>query len=1411
VPRRPRLRPDLLGLASLAFALALLQRPGVATSDTKIDLHVDPERFLGAVTSLWAISGSLGHVQGGQYSGYLFPMGPFFAAGQWLGLAPWLVQRLWLGAVLAIAACGVAVLARALGGDRRPLLPLAAGAVALLNPYTVIIAGRTSITLLAFAGLPWLILAVHRGLRSPGRWWWPAAFALVLTAMGGGVNAAVIAFAALGPIAFALYEPAMGLARWPDARAFAWRTALCSALACGWWIAPLAAQALYGADFLRFTEQPGTIWTTTSASEALRLMGYWTSYIGVGYGGVLRPFQADAGVYLFSVPVLLATLLLPALAVLGLAWTRRWAYAPFALALVLGGVLVVMAGFPDGTPLRRGLTFAYNHVATVQILRTTFKAAPLVALGLALLAGAGLDALWRRAASAPRRAALAGGAAVLLALCAWPLVRGQAVDSQLSWRAIPAAWRQAGTGLDRTLAPNSRAVVLPGGLFAAYRWGMTYDAVLPTLTRRPVAVRSVVPYSDLRADDLLWTVDGLVQQQRLLPGQLPPLLRLLAAGAVVTGADGDRGRSGAVGDAEAARSVAAALGPASRRYGAVRAVRAQAGTLEPPARLPEVSRRDVDPGATGLVRVRPAGAPEIVDGSGAGIASLAATGGLDLDRTLLYAADRTPAQLRADARAGADLAITDSNRRRTLAASRARHGEGPTLAADDPIAADAAVLDPFPDAGTDAQTVAVRSGLASLRTPASSFRAQFPEHRPFAALDGDPRTAWLADPALDDGRDWLELGFGRRRAVDAVDLLPYADARGRTVAVEIAGRRYALRPGWNRLRLGLRGVDRLRVRIAGVQRPDTRGEVAGGIAELRVPGLRVTESLRPPVTLERALRGADLDRSALSYVFERTTGADPLRRQPATGTPQAYLARDVADGETQLDRAIAPPAARRYAADGWATVSPVAPDAALDRLAGTAGRARFDSSGRFEGRPDRRASRAFDGTTASAWIGAWLPRRPTWLSWSLPSPVTVRALRLRPLPGVRQATEVRLRAGGRAGPALAVGADGRVTLPAPVRARSFRLEIVAARFPAGTPARVRQRRAVGIAEIAGAGAAAPPRPAPRPVAAGCGALTVRAGAAALPLRVVAATPALERGGPLRVRSCGPSLALAAGAQRVTTASALLRPLVLRLRSDAPAGLPAAGGGGRVVDPGRFGASAVDGVRVQVAGPAWLVLAEGYDRGWRASCDGRDLGAPQHVDGYANGWPVRPGCRDVRFAFAPDVPVRWTMLLSGLACAALLALLMLRRRPLAAATPPPALDAAAADAPPGLPWRRTLAIAVPAALVLGFCFGARYTPVLGVVVAVALRHGIGARRLVLAAAALLGVAVPVAYLVFLPRDLGGFSFGYAGSQIVAHWAAVLALVALLLALVRLLRARVPAPSARGSSDRAAEPADLLPTA
>ncbi|HEU4991667.1 MAG TPA: alpha-(1-_3)-arabinofuranosyltransferase family protein, partial [Luteimonas sp.] len=529
--RRDSLIPG--GLAALAFLLALLQRPGWIVAETKVDLHVAPQSFLHDVLSAWTPQESLGHVFAGQYGGYLWPMAPFFALGNAIGVPEWVVGRLWIGLLLALSAWGMVRLLDAFAGRPRGAAHLVGGALYMLNPYVVTYLGRTSITLLASAALPWLLLCVHRGLRDPRGLWWPAAFALILTSTGGGVNVAVTAWLLLGPLLLALYELGWGAIGVRALGSFAVRLVPLALLASLWWVAAVAVHARYGLDFLPYTEQPGTIWSTSSVPEALRMLGFWTSYIGVGYTGTLRAFQADAGVYLGFVPVVLATLFVPALCLGSFAWTRRARYAPFLLAMVLLGVLVMVVGFPNGTPLRRGATFAYNHVQAVRFLRTTYKAGPLVALGIAGLGGLGAALAWQRLRALPlARAGFALGCAGLVALTVWPLARGVGLDRQLAFKKVPAPWRQAAAGLDRTLPRGDRAMVLPGQLFAYYRWGGTYDPILPALTDKPVAERFIVPFADLRSTDLQWSTDALVSQQRALPGQLRPLLDLMGVGAV---------------------------------------------------------------------------------------------------------------------------------------------------------------------------------------------------------------------------------------------------------------------------------------------------------------------------------------------------------------------------------------------------------------------------------------------------------------------------------------------------------------------------------------------------------------------------------------------------------------------------------------------------------------------------------------------------------------------------------------------------------------------------------------------------------------------------------------------------------------------------------------------------------------
>ena len=383
-------------LALLCYLPMLLTKPGVVSDDTKTYLYLDPGQWVKASPSMWNPNVALGTVTH-QNIGYLFPMGPFFWFFSAVHVPVWVAQRLWLGSILFAAAAGVLYLCRVidLGGTGAIVATIAYA----FTPYVIQYAGRISVILLPFAGLPWMVAFVMLAVRHRG-WRYPALFAVVV-ALVSGINASSVIYVAVAPLLWLLSAALItGEATWRRAWEVFWKTGVLSVLVSLWWLAGLSVEGIYGIDILKYTETVEAASSASSASEVIRGLGYWYFY-GGDRSGLWTTASAE---YTTRVALLAASYVMPAAALIAAAFTR-WRHRIYFVLLVVVGLLLSVGPHPynDPTPLG-ALDKAFMTKTTAGMaLRSTDRATPLVVLGLAMLLGAGVAAVGDPVVAARRR------------------------------------------------------------------------------------------------------------------------------------------------------------------------------------------------------------------------------------------------------------------------------------------------------------------------------------------------------------------------------------------------------------------------------------------------------------------------------------------------------------------------------------------------------------------------------------------------------------------------------------------------------------------------------------------------------------------------------------------------------------------------------------------------------------------------------------------------------------------------------------------------------------------------------------------------------------------------------------------------------------------------------------------------
>jgi len=1271
--RNPLTVGCLLGLVAVSF----MQRPGKVTFDTKLDLAVNPSGFMARSLHLWNPMATSGELQNQAY-GYLFPMGPFFAAAQALGVPMWVTQRLWCALVLCLAFGGVLLVARALGIGTPTSQHLGALAYALA-PRMLTEIGPVSAEMLPAALLPWVLLPLIRlGPAKPRR---AAALSGLAVLCMGGVNAAIVVTVLLLPGLYLVTRP---VTRRHVALVFWWLVAVAGSVL--WWLLPLVLLGRYSLPFLTYIESAANTTGIVSLFQAVRGTNQWVAYVVEG-----EPWW-PAGFMLVDNPFLMvATMALAAVGLAGLA-ARGLPERRFLVLGTLAGLALITVGFVGALDSPLAATARHLLDGPLAPLRNVHKFEPVLRLPIALglmhaLTRVPVDALRRLTVRPPR---LVQATVVVLILVvaapAWVI----ALRPGPGWSDLPRYWRQAATWLGAQNR-DARTLLVPGTGFGQYTWGRTVDEPIQPLARAPWAMRTQVPLGSEGNTRVMDTVEEVLAGGEGSAG-LAGYLARNGYRYLLLRNDIDRSRPDVppitVIRQAIARSpglhLAAEFGP---QLAPPDETRSPVDDGEQPPRVIEIYAVD-EP--VPLVRAVPTAEVATVSGGPESLLPLLEQDLIAANRPALLAGDRDVGPNAVDV-AGPWL-VTDGLRRRERNVGRVRDNVSQTFTAAETSRQGRTTLDLLPFPGEQHQTTAVYQGVRSVTAASSASFADAPtgtepSRLPYAAIDGDPATAWVSASLDGPVGQWFEVALDTPRRIPEVSIRFVDDVRvgWRVTRFRLTTDRgsadYDVTPGAQGVYPAPEGLTTtVRVTVLSVTGGRNNGNV--GIHELGLPGLSTSRALRVPVDQDAAS-------TPPGYVFTRGHYARgscyPAPNEGGAVRCDPTLARTGEEAHG-LDRLFRTPQPARYGL----TVTAVPRPGALPPLEPALLEA--GASSWLTGDPRVGPLAAIDGDPTTAWLADVGDTAPTlrlnWPDQRTLDRITVR-FPGRPVGSRPTRLELRTPNGVRG---VDLRADGSATFD-PITTASVEIVIM------GFDRRVLDRRTgsqatPGFAEVdlpALAGLR-PNIPVDEPLVVPCGkGPVVELDGVRFKTSVTGTLADFNSQRPLPVTICdlfaADALDLPAGEHRLHSEPSdafLIQDAVLRPQTGEAGGDPA-GPRQRATTVERWHATSRS-IRVESGPESLLVIAENANSGWRATLGGRTLRATR-IDGWQQAWVLPEGAGGVvHLEFTPDQPYRRGLAI-GAGAALLVVLLALvpplwrPRRPVLAAVRAPTGAAALAPAEP----------------------------------------------------------------------------------------------------------------------------------
>jgi arabinofuranan 3-O-arabinosyltransferase len=771
-----RRRYDVCIIALLAYLPLLLSAPGKLPADTKLYLYLNPGRLLSDAAWTWdnrQLGGWVPH----QNVGYLWPTGPWFAFFDWLNIPDWIAHRLWLGTLLIVAGLGARWLAKLLE------LPVKsyfiAGIAYQLSPYVLPYISRTSALLLPWALLPWIVGLTLQIIHEPKLKYF-AFFGLIIMS-SGGLNATALLMIAPAPVIWLIDAWSNRKISWKRALSLTGLLGLISAVMSAWRAAGLSVQGKYGAPVLSYSEALQSTSATSTATEALRGLGYWLFYDR----NKITALTSASTPYQNNLLIIGVGAVLVVAGCIGLLRHHKLK-RPMSLMLLVGVVLSVGA-YPSDSPSPLWSYFAHHPKSAVSLaLRSSSRAVPLIALALAIgLAIFIHQVIMYFSQRSPRLTQCVLPLTLLLVCLNVPaLFGGRYIDPAISRpEKLPTAWTQAAALLDQRFdtGHTGSVLILPGIESAAYRWGYPVDPILPGLTKKPMITRDWLPLGSAPLMDLLYALDDSFQNGTADANSIAPIARLLGADTVMVVNSYQYERFGVHRPERSASLVASAPGLTSIGDFGEPSINLASNFVTndlqdfPATALPEISLYEVSDAPAGA---RITGNPVIVSGDGTGLVDIAAAGLIDGQSTVLASAALDSVAL-ADAVASApEVIVTDSNRKRAhqWRGSQEVWGatEGTSALVDSFDAFDNR-LPVFPLAADHIETQSIaenNSGMTLSATAYGALLSYLPEYRPANANDGNVDTSWSVGWGINPVGQILTYRGNIDREIDHLELIP---------------------------------------------------------------------------------------------------------------------------------------------------------------------------------------------------------------------------------------------------------------------------------------------------------------------------------------------------------------------------------------------------------------------------------------------------------------------------------------------------------------------------------------------------------------------------------------------------------------------------------------------------------------